>query len=124
MLMTDVYRIFEKSTRAITSDKKCYGGQAFDANTTTIHFQILDKGSDWDFIADGYRPFIVFNVYDQYGIPPRLLTSIDRISRPTINGATTTTYSYCYHNPDSVFASDIYVEVDENGRTKRIYTTK
>ena len=65
--MTDVYRIFEKSTRAITSDKKCYGGQAFDANTTTIHFQILDKGSDWDFVADGYRPFIVFNVYDQYG---------------------------------------------------------
>ena len=69
MLMTDVYRIFEKSTRAITSDKKCYGGQVFDANTTTIHFQILDKGSDWDFVADGYRPFIVFNVYDQYGNP-------------------------------------------------------
>lgn len=67
--MTDVFRIFEKSTRAITSDKKCYGGQAFDANTTTIHFQILDKGSDWDFVADGYRPFIVFNVYDQYGNP-------------------------------------------------------
>ena len=67
--MTSIYRIFEKSTRAITSDKKCYGGQAFDANTTTIHFQILDKGSDWDFVADGYRPFIVFNVYDQYGNP-------------------------------------------------------
>ena len=67
--MTDIYRIFEKSTRAITSDKKCYGGQAFDANTTTIHFKVLDKGSDWDFIADGYRPFIVFNVYDQYGNP-------------------------------------------------------
>lgn len=67
--MTDIYRIFEKSTRAITSDKKCYGGQAFDANTTTIHFQILNKGEDWDFTADGYRPFIVFNVYDQYGNP-------------------------------------------------------
>ena len=51
-------------------------------------------------------------------------TAFDRISRPTINGATTTTYSYCYHNPDSVFASDIYVEVDEKGHTKRIYTTK
>ena len=41
----------------------------FDANTTTIHFQILNKGEDWDFVADGYRPFIVFNVYDQYGNP-------------------------------------------------------
>lgn len=67
--MTDIYRIFEKSTRAITSDKKSYGGQVFDANTTTIHFQVLDRGQDWDFIADGYRPFIVFNVYDQYGNP-------------------------------------------------------
>ena len=67
--MTDIHRIFDKATRAITSDKKCYGGQAFDANTTTIHFQILDKGEDWDFTADGYRPFIVFNVYDQYGNP-------------------------------------------------------
>ena len=67
--MTDIYRIFEKSTRAITSDKKSYGGQVFDANTTTIHFQILNKGEDWDFVADGYRPFIVFNVYDQYGNP-------------------------------------------------------
>ncbi len=67
--MTSIYRIFEKSTRAITSDKKSYGGQVFDANTTTIHFQILDKGHDWDFVADGYRPFIVFNVYDQYGNP-------------------------------------------------------
>ena len=67
--MTDIYRIFEKSTRAITSDKKSYGGQVFDANTTTIHFQILNKGEDWDFVADGFRPFIVFNVYDQYGNP-------------------------------------------------------
>lgn len=67
--MTSINRIFDKATRAITSDKKCYGGQAFDANTTTIHFQILNKGEDWDFTADGYRPFIVFNVYDQYGNP-------------------------------------------------------
>lgn len=41
----------------------------FDANTTTIHFQILNKGEDWDFVTDGFRPFIVFNVYDQYGNP-------------------------------------------------------
>ena len=47
--MTDIYRVFEKSTRAITSDEKSYGGQVFDANTTTIHFQILNKGEDWDF---------------------------------------------------------------------------
>ena len=90
-----------------------------------------DKGSmlsEIRGVVDGnlaaMRAIVERNVYDQYGIPPRLLTSIDRISRPTINGATTTTYSYCYHNPDSVFASDIYVEVDEKGRTKRIYTTK
>ena len=67
--MTDIFRIFDKATRAITSDKKSYGGQVFDANTTTIHFQILNKGEDWDFVADGFRPFIVFNVYDQYGNP-------------------------------------------------------
>ena len=90
-----------------------------------------DKGSmlsEIRGVVDGnlaaMRAIVERNVYDQYGIPPRLLTSIDRISRPTINGATTTTYSYFYHNPDSVFASDIYVEVDEKGRTKRIYTTK
>lgn len=69
------------------------------------------------------RTIVERNVYDQLGIPPRLLSSIDRISRPADNGEVTT-YSYNYHNPDSVFAADIFVEVDDKGRTKRIYTTK
>ena len=69
------------------------------------------------------RTIVERNVYDQLGIPPRLLSSIDRISRPAVNGEVTT-YSYNYHNPDSVFAADIFVEVDDKGRTKRIYTTK
>ena len=69
------------------------------------------------------RTIVERNVYDQLGIPPRLLSSIDRISRPAANGEVTT-YSYNYHNPDSVFAAYIFVEVDDKGRTKRIYTTK
>lgn len=65
----DLYRVFDRQTRSITTDRKSYGGQVFDSNSTRIHFSLKDRGDDWDFEAEGYVPYIVFNVYDNNGNP-------------------------------------------------------
>ena len=67
--MTDLYRIFDKQTRSISTDRKSYGGQVFDSQSTHIHFKLLNGGEAWDFEAENYVPHIVFNVYDQNGNP-------------------------------------------------------
>ncbi len=65
----EIYRTFDKATRSITSDRKAYGGQVFDSNSTRIKFTLKNEGEDWDFTTEGYRPFIVFNVFDANGNP-------------------------------------------------------
>ena len=65
----EIYRTFDKATRSITSDRKAYGGQVFDSNSTRVKFTLQNEGQDWDFRAEGYRPFIVFNVFDANGNP-------------------------------------------------------
>lgn len=67
--MTDLYRTFNLRNRSITSDKKCYAGQAYDSNSTTIHFTLMDGDEPWDPYAEGFKPFIVFDVYDDCGNP-------------------------------------------------------
>lgn len=65
----EIYRTFDKATRSIVSDRKAYGGQVFDSNSTRVKFTLQNEGQDWDFRAEGYRPFIVFNVFDANGNP-------------------------------------------------------
>ncbi len=65
----ELYRTFDKATRSIVSDRKSYGGQVFDSNSTRIKFSLKNEGADWDFREEGYRPFIVFNVFDRDGNP-------------------------------------------------------
>jgi hypothetical protein len=70
------------------------------------------------------RQMVEQNLYNALGLPPRMLESIDQVSRPTANGSYSEGYSFNYHNPDSPFAADVYAEVDKQGHLKRVYTTK
>ncbi len=63
-------------------------------------------------------------VYDQLGIPPRWLETIDEFSRPNADGSLSKGHMFSYHNPDTIIAPDTTVETDNNGKVKRIYTTK
>lgn len=84
--MTDLYRTFNLRNRSITSDKKCYAGQAYDSNSTTIHFTLMDGDEPWDPYAEGFKPFIVFDVYDDCGNPYCYGTT----SQPIFDGASFT----------------------------------
>ncbi len=70
------------------------------------------------------RSMVEQHLYRQLGLDPQTLHSIDRFSRPTIDGNYATGYSFNYHDPTRPFAADTYVEVDAEGNTKRVYTTK
>lgn len=65
----EISRVFEKSTRTISCSTKKYSGQAFDNQSATLHFTLLDEGRDWDPVANGYTPYIMFNIYDEAGNP-------------------------------------------------------
>ena len=65
----EISRVFEKSTRTISCSTKKYSGQAFDNQSATLHFTLLDEGRDWDPVANGYTPYIMFNIYDDAGNP-------------------------------------------------------
>ena len=70
------------------------------------------------------RQMVEQNLYKALGLPPRMLDSIDQVSRPTATGSYDESYSFNYHDPDSPFSADVYAEVDKQGRLKRVYTTK
>jgi len=53
-----------------------------------------------------------------------MLDSIDQVSRLTATGSYDESYSFNYHDPDSLFGADVYAEVDKQGHLKRVYTTK
>ena len=73
------------------------------------------------------RQMVEQNLYNALGLPPRMLDSIDLVTRPSTlpsEGTGEAFYSFNYHNPDSPFAADVYAEVDKQGHLKRVYTTK
>lgn len=67
--MTDIYRVFEVSTRTISGSTKKYCGQVFDNNSIRLHFDLLKDGEPWIPDADGYTAYIIFRVYDDCGNP-------------------------------------------------------
>ena len=70
------------------------------------------------------RSMVEQHLYQQLGLNPQTLHSIDQYSRPTIDGNYEMGYSFNYHDPNRRYAADTFVEVDAQGRTKRIYKTK
>lgn len=77
--MTDLYREFDLKTRRLLPVKEAYAGQVGDENSTTLHF----KFNPTDFNADGeYIPYIVFNVYQEDGVPYTYSPTTD----PAFNG--------------------------------------
>jgi hypothetical protein len=63
-------------------------------------------------------------LYDQLGLSPRQLESIDQFSRPAKDGNYELGYIFNYHNSAATFAAKTYVEVSLQGKLKRVYTTK
>jgi hypothetical protein len=66
------------------------------------------------------RSMVEQHLYDALGLPPRLLESIDVVSRPGGDSS----YSFNYHDPEAPFAADVFAEVDKQGKLKRVFTTK
>ncbi len=101
----------------------------------TLRQRVMQKDRSSQSLVDQIRDYVGNNLsairnmveqhlYQQLGLDPQTLDSIDQYSRPTIDGNYDTGYSFCYHDPNRAFAADTFVEVDTKGRTKRIYTTK
>lgn len=65
----DIYFTFDKATRTLSSNRKAYAGQVFDANSTRLHFEVLNQGVEWDFFSENYVPYVVFDVCDERGFP-------------------------------------------------------
>lgn len=63
------------------------------------------------------------HLYQQLGLPPRQLREVSEVSRPHGAGVDTS-YCFTYHNPDAHYDADHFVEVDEAGKVKRVYSTK
>jgi hypothetical protein len=70
------------------------------------------------------RQMVEKHLYDQLGLPPRQLESIDQFSRPAKDGNYELGYIFNYHNSAATFAAKTYVEVSSQGKLKRVYTTK
>ncbi len=101
----------------------------------TLKQRVMQKNSDGQSLVDQVRGYVDENLnairsiveqrlYRQLGLNPQMLNSIDQFSRPTINGDYVTGYSFNYHDPHRSFSADTFVEVDAEGTTKRIYSTK
>ena len=73
---------------------------------------------------EAIRKMVETHLYNQLGLPPRQLESIDQFSRPTIDGNYELGYMFNYSDSDAVFASKTYVEVSMEGKLKRVYRTK
>jgi hypothetical protein len=70
------------------------------------------------------RNIVETRLYNQLGLEPRQLESIDMISKPTIDGNYNVGYVFSYHNSEAQFAADTHAETDKDGNIKRIYTSK
>ena len=101
----------------------------------TIRQRLLQKDKSNQSLIDQIRGYVDENLnairnmveqhlYQQLGLKPEMLDSIDQVSRPTIDGNYETGYSFNYHDANRQYGADTFVEVDAQGKTKRIYTTK
>ena len=101
----------------------------------TLRQRVMQKGANGSSLLEQVRGYVDDNLnairsmveqhlYRQLGLDPQMLDSIDQFSRPTIDGNYELGYSFNYHNPQRTFAADNFVEVDQQGKVKRIYTTK
>jgi hypothetical protein len=70
------------------------------------------------------RGIVEKHLYNQLGLPPRNLESIDQFSRPVGNGDYELGYFFNYHNPYAAYSADTCAETDTIGNIKRIYTSK
>ena len=86
---------------------------------------LIDQIRDYvDENLNAIRNMVEQHLYQQLGLKPEMLDSIDQVSRPTIDGNYETGYSFNYHDANRQYGADTFVEVDAQGKTKRIYTTK
>lgn len=101
----------------------------------TMRQRLLQKDKSNQSLIDQIRGYVDENLnairnmveqhlYQQLGLKPETLDSIDQVSRPTIDGNYETGYSFNYHDASRQYGADTFVEVDAQGKTKRIYTTK
>lgn len=101
----------------------------------TMRQRLLQKDKSNQSLIDQIRGYVDENLnairnmveqhlYQQLGLKPEMLDSIDQVSRPTIDGNYETGYSFNYHDASRQYGADTFVEVDAQGKTKRIYTTK
>lgn len=92
-----------------------------DVNSQSLIDQIRGYVDD---NLNAIRTMVEQHLYRQLGLNPQTLDSIDQFSRPTFDGNYEMGYSFNYHDPNRQYAADTFVEVDTQGKTKRIYTTK
>ena len=92
-----------------------------DMNSQSLIDQIRGYVDD---NLNAIRTMVEQHLYRQLGLNTQTLDSIDQFSRPTIDGNYEMGYSFNYHDPNRQYAADTFVEVDTQGKTKRIYTTK
>lgn len=73
---------------------------------------------------DAMHAAIAKDLYAQLGLEPRMLDHIDSYSIPNGDGSIEKGYMYAYINEDRAFANKTWVEVNENGKLKRVIKTK
>lgn len=73
---------------------------------------------------DAIHSSIAKNLYAQLGLEPRMLNHIDAYSIPNGDGTTEKGFMYAYVDENRAFANKIWVEVDENGKLRRVIKTK
>ena len=92
-----------------------------DMNSQSLIDQIRGYVDD---NLNAIRTMVEQHLYRQLGLNPQTLDSIDQFSRPAIDGNYEMGYSFNYHDPNLQYGADTFVEVDTQGKTKRIYATK
>ena len=73
---------------------------------------------------DAMHAAIAKDLYAQLGLEPRMLDHIDSYYIPNGDGSIEKGYMYAYINEDRAFANKTWVEVNENGKLKRVIKTK
>lgn len=73
---------------------------------------------------DAIHSSIAKNLYAQLGLEPRMLNHIDAYSIPDSNGSMEKGFMYAYVDDNRAFANKTWVEVDENGKLRRVIKTK
>jgi hypothetical protein len=91
-----------------------------DNNEQTSASLVQQARDAVDANLNAIRSMVEQHLYNALGLPPRLLESIDVVSR----GVGDSAYSFNYHDPEAPFAADVFAEVDKQGKLKRVFTTK